>query len=259
MRKVDLLATIGFIGVFVAIFGGLFEFGGTFKHVIDVAALIIAYLGSAMALTTTMTVHDLKNFPKILRSVFFFQPIDMQKIIQDMVRFATIARKDGVLALEKEAQTINDEFLKKSLQMAVDGMSPDTIEAMMMLELRNMKERHDHGRKIFEVWAMLAPAFGMLGTILGLIMTLSRLDNPKSIGPAMAVSLLSTWYGVFACYGIFTPMAKKLEKRSAEEQLSKKLVLRGIISIQAGDSPRLVERKLEAFFRSHGTAAKAPA
>jgi chemotaxis protein MotA len=246
-RSIDYITIAGYLGVALAFAGGLIFGHGSIREIYDLAGLAMAYGGATFGLITQFTRQDLKNFFKVLKKAFIVETIDYSALIRDIVRYATIARREGIMAIEREAAAITDPFLKKALQLAVDGTSPDVIDSLLTTEMRQIEERHSTGKAIYDTLATFCPAFGMLGTIMGLVLVLKGLDDPKSIGPRMAVALLSTFYGVAGCYAMFTPIAKKLEKRSKEELLSKKLILRGIMSIQAGDGPRMVQSKLEVF------------
>lgn len=249
MKKIDILSVAGYAGVFIALIGSLFLMGGTLKELFEPGGLVIAYFGATMGLFVTLRIKDAKTLFKILKNVFVYQQVDYEGLIKELVRYSTIARKEGVLALEREAQNLTDPFLKKALQMAVDGMSPEVIDSILSTEIKLMQERHANNKGIFDTLATFCPAFGMLGTIMGLSLTLAALHDPKEIGHRMAGSLMSTFYGVIGCYAIFGPIAKKLEKRSKEEILIKRVVIRGLMSIQAGDSPRLTDDKLHAFLK----------
>jgi chemotaxis protein MotA len=133
--------------------------------------------------------------------------------------------------------------------MAIDGVEPDLVEERLTVEVTGMEERHLRTRATFDTMATFAPAFGMIGTIMGLVLVLKGLDNPSRLGPKMGVALLSTFYGVFTCYAIFTPISKKLERKHKHENLYREMIVRGIFWLQTGDSPRTIEAKLRSFLR----------
>jgi chemotaxis protein MotA len=258
MRIFDILTVLGYIGIGCAFATGFFlaieELAPEKLRLIwDPAGFVMAFGGSSMGLLTQFTMDDLRSCLRVIRKAFVVEVMALEKIISDMVRYATIARKEGIMAIERETATVSDPFLRRALQLAVDGTSPDVIEQMLTTEVQCVEDRHFTGRSIVETMATFCPAFGMMGTIMALVLVLSSLDDPKSIGPKMAVALLTTFYGVTGCYAIFTPLAKKLEKRSKEEMLAKRLIIRGIMSIQAGDGPRMVESKLQVFLRQQKT------
>ena len=168
-------------------------------------------------------------------------------IIETLVSFAETARREGILSLEQQAATLEDKFLKTGITLAVDGTEPEHIRDIMTTEIEYVAERHKTGAGIFEAMGMYAPAFGMIGTLIGLIAMLAKMSDPSSIGPNMAVALITTLYGAFAANLIFIPIAGKLRARSAGEILVRELSVEGIMSIQSGDNPRIVEDKLKAF------------
>jgi chemotaxis protein MotA len=168
-------------------------------------------------------------------------------MIQRLVYFTEKARREGILALEDEVETLDDEFFKKGLQLVVDGSDPELVRNILETELAFVEERHKSGQGIFITMATLAPAFGMIGTLIGLINMLKHLDDPAVIGPNMAVALITTFYGALFANLICIPIASKLNIRSGQEVLLKELVIEGVLSLQAGENPRLVEEKLKAF------------
>ncbi|HHE46180.1 MAG TPA: motility protein A, partial [Bacteroidetes bacterium] len=156
-------------------------------------------------------------------------------------------RREGILAIEMELETVDDDFLKSGIQYAVDGTEPEYIRAIMESELQSLDERHKLGQSIFLAMGTYAPALGMIGTLIGLIQMLSGLDDPSKIGEGMATALVTTLYGAMIANLFFLPVAGKLSNRSKEETLQKELILEGILSIQSGDNPRFVREKLLTF------------
>ena len=164
-----------------------------------------------------------------------------------MLRFALRSRREGILSLESDIDESDDEFLTKSLQIAIDGTSPEVMEDMLNTELSYLEKRHQQGQNILKTMGSLAPAFGLIGTLIGLIQMLSKIDDPSSVGPGMAVALLTTLYGALMANLICIPLANKLKVRTKEELLRKEVIIAGILSIQSGDNPRIVEQKLTNF------------
>ena len=158
---------------------------------------------------------------------------------------ATAARKDGILALE--SIEIEDDFLAKGVRMAVDGIAPEEIRSGLSGELAALRQRHKRGQKLFRTIAATAPSMGMIGTLIGLVQMLQQLDDPSSIGPAMAIALLTTLYGAIIAFLLANPIAEKLEHRTAEETLNMRIGLEGVDSILKGENPRLIQEKLEGF------------
>jgi len=164
-----------------------------------------------------------------------------------MVNYAAINRRDGALALEQEIRNVNDVFFVKGLQMLVDGQDSESIRDLMSLEIQYLQDRHSNGKKILEFMGTAAPAFGMIGTLIGLVQMLANLDDPSSIGVGMATALLTTFYGAFAANLIFIPLAGKLGIYSKAETTAMEMIVEGVCAIAQGDNPTSVREKLHAF------------
>ncbi|BAS27507.1 motility protein A [Limnochorda pilosa] len=177
-------------------------------------------------------------------------------LIHDLVEFSKKARREGLLAMEQEAAEHPNDFLRKGIQLVVDGTEPDLVRSIMEIDLAAHEERHAIGQEVMQSMGAYAPAFGMIGTLIGLIQMLTRLDDPDAVGPGMAVALITTLYGVVLANLVFLPLAGKLRLRSQEERLEKELIVEGVLSIQAGENPRIVEEKLLAFLSPEERAAE---
>lgn len=247
--KPDFLLVVGYIGILVVVAVGLWLAHGTPGEIWSSEGFVLAFGGATFGTLALLTGADLKMVKGAVRVAFTRSEYDYGKLIQDFGEYATISRKDGILALEMVANKAQSPFLARALRMAVDGVDPDQIEDRLATELASMEERHSRARNIFDNLATFSPAFGMVGTIIGLVLVLSKLDDPKMIGPRMSVALLSTFYGVFACYAVFTPIAKKLERKHKDEILYRHMIVKGISWLQSGDSPRVLVAKLEGFLR----------
>jgi chemotaxis protein MotA len=158
-----------------------------------------------------------------------------------------IARREGILALEKKVEDVQDPFFSKGVGLMIDGIEPSALSRILQTELDYLSERHRLGAEIFSSMGNFAPAMGMMGTLIGLVKMLMQMDDPSSIGPAMAVALITTFYGVILANLIFLPIAGKLKTRSASEIMVKELIISGILSVQSGDNPRVLEQKLNSF------------
>ncbi len=169
------------------------------------------------------------------------------ELIEEMVEYATEARRNGVLALDAKTEEIEDEFIKNGIQLAVDGTAPEQIEEIMQLELESLQKRHETNQSVLTKWAELAPAFGMIGTLVGLIAMLANLADPDSIGPSMAIALITTMYGSMVANMVCIPLAGKLKERTKEESVRKEMIISGILAIQNGDNPRIVQQKLATY------------
>ena len=242
----DLGTLFGFIGVWVLLFWAMLN-GGELAWFIDSSSVIMVIGGSTCVLFFCFPIKMMKNIASVAKNSFFHKPQSIEKLIEDMVSFAEIARRDGILSLEGAIKDIDDKFIVRGIQMAVDGTDPELIEQIMETELENLVQRHSTGKNIFDTLGKFAPAFGMIGTLVGLVMMLQNMDDPSAIGPGMAVAILTTLYGAIIANGFAGPMAERLARRSAEEVLYKTVIIRGVMAIQSGDNPRIVEQKLRTF------------
>ncbi|NUN48107.1 MAG: MotA/TolQ/ExbB proton channel family protein [Candidatus Brocadiae bacterium] len=243
----DLTTVIGLaIGV-AAIVLGVVDAGGQGQLFFNLGALGITIGGAGGATVTQFPWKDLGEFPRVLGKLIWYRPADFAGIVRDFTRYAEVARKDGILALEGVAEEIRDPFVVRGLQLAIDGTDPDMIEKMMTTELEAVAARHELGRKFFETLALFFPAFGLVGTLTGMITMLANLSDPAKVGPGMSQALCATLYGTAGCYMFANPFAKKLEIRSRDELLAREMVIRGILAIQSGDNPRIVEQKLKIY------------
>jgi chemotaxis protein MotA len=242
----DLGLLFGFLGTWVLIFWALIS-GGSISYYINWPSIILVAGATCTVVFFCFPVGYIKKIFSLTRKAFFHQSPSIEKLIEDMVSYAEIARRDGILSLENTTKDIDDEFIVRGIQMAVDGTDPELIEQIMTTELENLVDRHDSGRGIFETLGKYAPAFGMIGTLVGLVTMLANMESPDSIGAGMAVALLTTLYGAIVANLVFLPIGEKLEKRSAEEVLHKTIIIKGVMAIQSGDNPRIVEQKLRTF------------
>ncbi len=250
----DVTTILGLVaGIFIL--GMALSSGGNIGAFVNPASMLITFGGAFCAAIIATPLSRLKTIVGVTRKTFFHRPADTMSLIGRLVRFGEIARRDGILALEGALADDDDAFLVKGIQMAVDGSDPEFINKTMSTEIEALEDRHINGRKMFEALATYAPAFGMIGTLIGLIMMLQNLQDPSTVGPGMAVALLTTFYGALSANLIFMPIADKLAARSKEELLVKEIVMQGVMSIQSGDNPRVVEQKLKIFlaprFREH--------
>jgi chemotaxis protein MotA len=169
------------------------------------------------------------------------------EVIKQFVDLGSKARREGILALESDVKGVTDEFMKKGLQMSVDGLEPQAIEEILATEIDYLKARHQVGAEVFQTMGTFAPALGMIGTLVGLVQMLQSMDDPSSIGPAMAVALLTTFYGSIMANMVCIPIAGKLKARSKEETLVKEMVVEGVLSLTRGENPRILEQKMLAY------------
>lgn len=242
----DLATIIGIIGGISLIIGAIFM-GGTLMAFINLPSVLIVFGGVMAATLINYPISKLIDVMKILKVVFTEKRIDAEDIIKNIVSLAETARREGLLALEDAAYHLKDEFLQKGILLIVDGTDPELVRNILETELAFVEERHKEGQSIFETMGSLSPSFGLLGTIIGLINMLNQLTDPSAIGAGMATALITTFYGAILGYLVFVPIAGKLKVRSHEEILMREVMIEGMLSIQAGENPRIIEEKLNAF------------
>jgi len=246
----DPMTIVGIILALATTFGAMFMAGmnpiGIFFG--DPGSILLVFFGSFGATAASGTLPDVKNAVKSLIKAFTSgAPPDSAGSIEQLVEFADTARRDGLLALEGSLESVDDEFLKQGLMMAVDGMDPEELRETLELDVELMGVRHKTGASFWQNAAGYAPAFGVAGTVIGLIDMLSNLSDPSALGPALAVAFSTTLWGVFLANYIYTPVAMKLKRASAIEVAYRELLVEGILAIQAGANPRSIAGKLSAY------------
>ena len=214
---------------------------------VDAASVAIVVGGSVASVLISFPIRNAASIARVIKKTLFTRPKSPLAVIQELVRYAEVARRDGILALESVTQEADDPFVVSGIQLAVDGTDPELVEQMLQSELDSLADRHADGKALLDALGKYAPAFGMIGTLVGLVIMLKNMDDPASIGPGMAVALLTTLYGSLLANLVALPLADKLAIRSQEEQLLKSIVIRGVMAIQSGDNPRIVEQKLKTF------------
>ena len=228
--------------VFVAILQG-----GGVSLFINIPSLMITVGGTIGATLINFPLPKVIKVMGVVKKAFFHKEPSPEDTIATLVEFARIARREGVLALEERIEKTDDVFFRKGVQLIVDGTPPETIREILTIDINSLRERHEVGQSIFTAMGNYSPAFGMIGTLIGLIQMLRCLEDPSKIGQGMATALITTFYGALLANLVFLPIAGKLKVRSEEEVLSKQLIMEGIVAIQSGDNPRVVEDKLKSF------------
>ena len=221
--------------------------GGPLSIFINVPSIMIVFGGTFGNTLVHYPFGDVFDAINVAKKTLLHKEISVNDLILQLMEFANHARKEGILALQGAMESVEDDFLKKAMQMAVDGQEPETLRSMLNTEIEYIQERHGKGADIFLAIAAYAPAMGMVGTLIGLVQMLQTMDDPAAIGPAMAVALLTTFYGAVIANVFCAPMAGKLKNRSASEVLTKTLIIEGMQSILSGENPRIMEQKLHAF------------
>ena len=220
---------------------------GVLGDYINMPSVFIVFGGVIASTVISYPMESLKNLGKLMGNAFKAKKVDFQADIENIVKIANIARREGILALEETVNEMNDPFMQKGIMLIIDGSDPELVKSVLETELVFVRERHSSGQAILLQMSSFSPAYGMIGTLIGLINMLKKLDDPSSLGPSMAVALVTTFYGVILANLLFTPLAKKLAAQSADECLRKEMVLEGILSIQDGENPRIIREKLNAF------------
>jgi chemotaxis protein MotA len=242
----DLGMLFGLLGTYVLVVWAILA-GGAPGWYVDVPSVILVIGASTTVMFLTFPVSNVKGMIAVLKKCLFPKKHNAEKLIEDMVSYAEIARRDGILSLENTTKDIDDPFIVQGIQMAVDGTDPELIEQIMENDLDQLTERHDTGKSLFDALGKYAPAFGMIGTLVALVAMLADLSDPSKIGAGLAVALLTTLYGALISNGFALPIADRLARRSADELLYKTIIVKGVMAIQSGDNPRVVEQKLRTF------------
>jgi chemotaxis protein MotA len=239
----------GVFGILICV-ASLIFLGMGYSNVLmffDIPSVGIVFIGTFMVLIGGYPMSFWKTVPSFFKMYLIVQKRDIAKTINQIITFAEQARREGILALENSLEKVDDPFLKKGIQLAVDGTEKAIIESILETEKDNIEERHKANFVFVESIAAMGPAFGMLGTTIGLVLMLQNMSDPSAIGPAMAVALITTFYGSLLANLISWPVATRLKVRHSEEMMEKQVMLEGILSVQAGENPRVVQWKLSAY------------
>lgn len=242
----DIATIIGAVFGFIVVVGAIF-IGGGWRSFLHLPSLAITMGGMLCATLIHFSLPQFLGIFSVVKKTIVTKIPSPHELVQNMVNFAAINRRDGALALEQEIPKVHDLFFVKGLQMLVDGYDPEAIRDFMTLEIENLQDRHTNGKKILEFMGASAPAFGMIGTLIGLVQMLRNLSSPDQIGSGMAVALLTTFYGALAANLIFIPLAGKLGIYSKAETTAKEMIVEGICSIAQGDNPTAIREKMQAF------------
>jgi len=224
----------------------LHEGGGAIGPYINGGAMILIAGGSLGAALVAFPFRNSLALPKLVAALFFEKKVHAGEVIKTFAELAQRARRDGMLALQSSLDAIPDPFFKQGLQLIVDGQDAEVVETILSMEVEAMEARHRVGADVLTIMGSMGPAFGIIGTVIGLINMLRNMEDPSKVGPAMAVAFIATLYGAIWANAFILPMANKLKRKSADEAEAKKLILAGLLAIQAGDNPRVMVRKLSS-------------
>lgn len=240
----DIATIIGLVGGTACIVMSVITSGGTMMGIIDIPSVFMTIGGSFCALMIVAPLKDVLTTMKVMGKVFKIPDFGEKMLVQNMVALSEKARREGILALEEGLDDLDDEFMKTGLRLVVDGTDGAVIRGIMESEMGQIEARHMGFIGIVNQWAGYAPGFGMIGTVLGLVGMLRNLEDKSSLGPNMAVALITTLYGCLLANWILGPIAQKLSGQNATEMRTKEMVIEGVLSIQAGDNPRILAMKL---------------
>ncbi len=249
----DIATIVGMVLGFGLIIGSMMM-GGDLATFVNVPGLLIVVGGTFAATMVNERMGVFLGAIKIGLNALFDRGTPIRSLIPVIINLAQKARKEGLVSLEGEA--IDDTFMARGVRLGVDGLSPEVIRSTLSSELAALKDRHVRGQKLYKFMKDTAPAFGMIGTLIGLVQMLKTLSDPSAIGPAMAVALLTTLYGAVLAFMVFGPIQTKLESRTAEEISVKRLAIVGVESILKGDNTMLIQSKLDAFLSPAERAAQ---
>ncbi len=243
----DLGTIIGLgAGFFLLIFG-VISSGGDIVRFISIPSVLITIGGSFSALLVGNPLSRILGIMRYFNLALRLPNYEEERIISQLVNFSEKARREGLLALEDDLEEVEDDFLRKGIQLVVDGTDPDIIKNILYNELNQIQNRHSIGITLFDDWGKFAPAFGMIGTLIGLIIMLANIEDKSAIGTGMSTALITTMYGVILANLVFIPIKRNLEDKDNAETLVKEIMIEGILSIQSGDNPRILEEKLLSF------------
>lgn len=226
-----------------------------FKPFMNVEAFLIVMGGTFCALLVNFPLSSVIGSTKILKKVLTSKGEDTSKLVSTFVSLSQKAKKEGFLALESDVKAIDNDFLKRGVQLVIDGADHEFIRNMLETEIDFIRERHKNGREIFNALGTYAPAFGIIGTVLGMILMLSSIDDVAQVPRRMALALAAAFYGLASGYWLFMPMGGKLKNRSDEELFVKEIIIRGVLLLQSGATPSVVEANLKAYLDPAARAA----
>ncbi len=243
----DIFAVLGtVIGIGFILVAQAME-GGNIGQLLQVTAAMIVFGGTAGAVIASFPNDDLKNAMGMIKDVLFPPRVNFENLITEIVGFATKARKEGVIILEKEAQNASDSLLTMGLETVADGADPSLVQGMMENQITQLEEKVNRGSKVFESAGAYSPTLGIIGAVMGLIQVMQNLSDPSKLGSGIAVAFVATVYGLFAANLVLLPMATRIKFNYQKLFLAKEMMLEGVLAIQAGESPTLIERKLHSF------------
>lgn len=250
VKELDLASIIGLVLAFALMIFGMAngDYGmAALPWFVDVPSILITFGGTFGAVLASNTISGFLTGIKSIKLIFKIPELDQVGIIKQIIDLSNVARKEGLLALEESANMLEEPFMKKGILLIVDGTDPELVRGILEAELVNTDSRHQKNIAFWKQVGAMGPAWGMIGTLIGLVLMLKNLSDPDSIGPAMATALITTYYGSVLANWLSGPVATKLTMFNDEEMQLKELMIEGLLSIQAGENPRVIEEKLKSF------------
>lgn len=248
-KKIEFAIPLGMVLGLIIIFAAIYTSGKIegVKGFFDIASILIVICGLSSALIINFGFGGLKDSVKISSSAFIKVEYDLEKMIDTFIDYATRARKQGLLSLEGDIKKLEDKFLQKGMQLAIDGYDAEALESILQKDIEAAETRYAKAQDFLDKGAEYAPAWGMIGTLVGLILMLRNLDDPASLGPSMALAMLTTLYGSVIANLFFAPLLGKLNSKVEQEMFAKKMVLEAVLEIQAGKQPKMLKAQLESY------------
>ncbi len=243
----DLATLLGLVVGWVSVALGALLKGGKPEYYVSVPAFLLVFGGTLGATVMSYALKQVLDLPRVTLHAFLHRPVDIPGTMNRLIRFADRARREGLLSLEGEIRENDDPFLAKGVRLVVDGTDSAVVREILETEVELMEERHRVGESIYATMAGFSPTLGIIGTVISLINMMQQLDDPSKLGHMLAAAFIATLYGVALANLVFLPLANKLRGRSQEEVLLRQVVIEGVLAIQAGENPRVIEEKLRAF------------
>jgi chemotaxis protein MotA len=243
----DIASLVGLLLAIGLIVGSMILGTAPLTAYFDLPSVLVVCGGAMAAALICFPLRSMLSSPKVALKVLMNKSEDLAELIAQLVALAETARRDGLLALESKVADITNPLVRAGIQMAVDGSTPESVEEVLRTEVASLSMRHKEGKAVMDQMGRFAPAYGMIGTLMGLIMMLSDMSDPSGIGAGMAVALITTLYGAIMANVFFSPFAEKLGFLSKQEIVGTEIAIRGVLAIQSGESPRAIEQKLQTF------------
>jgi chemotaxis protein MotA len=243
----DIATILGIIIGLGCVAVGVLCDGGNFKLFFQIPAILIVVGGTLAATCIHFTMGQVFKIMSVVKKLLIYPLPSEQQIIQKLVNYSAVVRRDGPLALEKQLADAKDTFLVKSLQLVIDGQKEEALREQLSMEIQYLQERHFTGKKMMDFMGAACPAFGMVGTLIGLVQMFANMEDPKEIGKGLSTALVCTFYGAFLANLFFIPMAGKLGIRTKKEAMLREMILEGVIGIVRGESPTAVRERMQAF------------